>query len=297
MKNQIDLHVHTTASDGVYSPTEVVKKAKEKGLVALGITDHDTINGLKEAILVGKKLGLEIVPGVEITTYWNEQDRREFHILGYYFNLESKLLNSILNHFQEVRIKRAEKIVKKLQGLNFIISYQDVRKLAKGTIGRPHLARAIIENKQNKRKLVKIFDKIPEISEFIEEYIILGKSAFVEKAGLEPKETIKLIHQNNGLAILAHPGWDLKAGEEGIIKQFIDWQVDGLEAIHSKKTKEDSLSCIQTFSSLAKKYSLLITGGSDFHADKKEEPGADLGLLNWNIKIPYELLGKMKKRL
>lgn len=296
MEKLIDLHVHTTASDGILTPTEVVKKAKKLGLSAIGIADHDTIGGVKEAMTAGKKFGLEVVPGVEITNYWSQQGRREFHTLGYYVDLDSELLNSTLNHYQQVRVKRAEKIVEKLQDLGFAITYQQVKKLAKGAIGRPHLARAVISNKHNKQLLNKAFGKMPDISEFIGAYIIPGKPAYVEKAGMEPDETINLIHQSQGIAVLAHLGWNLKIGEEETVKQFVDWGIDGLETIHGKKTKEESLECIGYFSSLAKKYDLLITGGSDFHGEWEGEPGAGLGLLNWDIKIPYELLEKLKKK-
>ena len=95
---------------------------------------------------------------------------------------------------------------------------------------------------------------------------------------------------------MAHLGWNLKIGEEETAKQFVDWGVDGLETIHGKKTKEESLECIKYFSGLAKKYNLLITGGSDFHGEWEGEPGAGLGLLNWDIKIPYQLLEKLKKK-
>ncbi len=297
MKKIIDLHVHTIASDGLYTPTGIVEKAKKAGLSAIGIADHDTIDGIKEAISAGKKLGIEVVPSVEITSYWSKQNRREFHILGYYIDLNNKKLNSTLKQYQQRRIERGRKIVKKLKDSGFAISYQKVRTLAQGAIGRPHLARAVIENKENEKKLIKIFNKIPDISEFIGAYIVPGKPAYVDKAGLEPDETIKLIHQAKGLAILAHPGWSLKISEGEIIKQFVDWKIDGLEAIHGMRTKEESLKCIRYFSKLAKKYNLLITGGSDFHADRKEEPGESLGLLNWKIEIPYELLERIKEKL
>jgi len=297
MKKLIDLHVHTTASDGIYTPAEVIRKAKEVGLAAIGVTDHDTINGVREAVRVGKKLGLEVVPGVEISSYWTEQERREFHILGYYVDLDSKLLNSTLNHYQQVRIERAKKIVKKLRNLGFSITYERVRKLARGAIGRPHLTRAVLENKENEKTLIEIFGKTPDFSEFIQTYIISGKPAYVEKAGMEPNETIKLIHECGGMAVLAHPGWNLEIGEERAIKQFIDWSIDGLEAIHGRGTEEESLKYIKYFSGLAEKHNLLITGGSDFHADRKNEPGTDLGLLSWNIEIPYALLEKLKEKM
>lgn len=296
MKKLIDLHTHTTASDGLYSPADLVKKAKKVGLVALGIADHDSINGLSEAMLEGEKIGLEIVPGAEITTYWAEQNRREFHLLGYYMDLKGKILNSTLDYYQKVREERGKKIVAKLRKLGFVITYERVRELAGGAVGRPHLARAVLEEKRNEGKLKDIFGQMPNLSEFIRAYLIAGTPAYVEKAGMEPRETIDFIHQNKGVAILAHPGWDLKIGEEETIKQFADWGADGIEAIHGKETKEDALACIKYFSRLADKYNLLITGGSDFHADREGESGAGLGLLNWEIDISYELLEKLKSK-
>lgn len=294
MEKLIDLHVHTTASDGIFTPTEVVKKAKNLCLSAIGIADHDTIGGVKEAMTAGKKFGLEVVPGVEITSYWGEQNKREFHILGYCFDLKSKLLNSTLDHYQQVREARARKVVERFQNLGFMITYERVKQLAKGAIGRPHLARAVLENKKNKKLLTQTFGKTPDFQEFFQAYLVPSKPAYVEKAGIEPEETIKLIHKCKGIAILAHLGWDLTISEEETVKQFVDWSVDGLETIHGRETKEETLECIDYFSSLAKKYDLLITGGSDFHLEEKGKPG--LGLLNWNIKIPYELLEKLKKK-
>lgn len=296
MKKLIDLHVHSTASDGILSPKDLVRKAKEASLSAISLCDHDTVNGLKEAMSSGAKMNIEIVPGVEITSYWKEKDRKEFHILGYYMDLVSDNLISTLKYYQGVRGKRAKEIVARLKNCGFKITYERVRKLARGAIGRPHLARAVIENLDNREYLNQIFGKTPNIGEIIESYIIPGKPAYVEKAGMEPRETIEFIHKNKGLAVLAHPGWDIKIGDEDTIKQFVEWKIDGIEAIHSKRTKEESLECINYFLPLARKYDLLVTGGSDFHAEKKEEPGADIGLLSWGISIPYELLEKLKKQ-
>lgn len=292
MKKLIDLHIHTTASDGVLIPAEVVKKAKKAGLAAIGITDHDCLAGLPEAFAAGRKFGLEIVPGAEISTYWSKQGRREFHVLGYYMDLKNQKIRSTLEFYQKVRQKRAEEIVKKLQEEGWRVSYEKVKELAAGAIGRPHLAQAVIANRENAKKLRGTFGGLPDTGEFIVAYLVKGKPAYVEKAGMEPEETIKLIHQAKGVAVLAHPGWDLKIGEEDVIKQFARWKVDGLEAIHGKETKEDCLKCIDYFSGLARKYGLLITGGSDFH--KCSSGGAGLGLLGWGIEIPYELLVRLK---
>lgn len=294
-KAEIDLHVHTTASDGVHSPTEVVKMAKKIGLKALGVADHDTIDGLPEAMRAGKKYGVEIVPGVEITNYWSEQNRREFHILGYYCDSKNKKLNDTFKHYQQIRLERAKKIVQALQKLGWQVTFEQVQKIAGGAIGRPHPARAVLQNPANKTKLKKVFGKIPALGEFIEAYIIRGKPAYFPKAGLEPDETIALIHQAGGLAVLAHPGWNLKPDEEWVLKQLVVWKLDGIEVIHSKRSKKETLQTIRRYVPLAKKYNLLVTAGSDFHGSKPGEPGNELGMLKWQIEMPYELLEKMKE--
>lgn len=292
MEKLIDLHVHTTASDGFYSPSQIVKKAKDLGLSAIAITDHDTIDGVRPSLSAGKKLGLEVVPGVEITTRWKKQNNREFHILGYYINLADKKLNSLLKYCQKQRLQRARKMIKKLQDLGFKINLTQVQNLAQRAIGRPHLARAAIEN--NQKKLIQIFGHLPDLDEFFESYLRSGQPTYVRKTVPEPEQVIRLIHQSQGLAILAHPGCDLEIGEEEIIRQGVSWGLDGLEAICAKETKKESLKYIQYFSTLARKYKLLITGGSDFHNDQTK-PG--LGLLNWKMKIPYQLLKELKKAL
>lgn len=296
MKAQIDLHLHTTASDGLHSPTEVVEMTKDLGLKAIAITDHDTIDGLPEALAAGQKYGLEVIPGVEITNYWSAQNRREFHTLGYFIDLKNKKLYTTLAHYQQVREDRARKIIKALQNLGYRVTYESVKKIAGGVIGRPHPARAVLAEPQNHPLLTENFGIIPSIGEFIEAYIVPGKPAYFEKAGLEPDETIELIHQANGLAVLAHPGWNLKFGEEGLVKQFSAWGIDGLEAIHGKRTKADTLEAIRYFKPLAEIFNLLITAGSDFHAKKTNEPGNEIGLKSWQITMSYDFIGKMKEK-
>ena len=298
MKGQIDLHVHTTASDGGYSPEEVFKKAKDVGLSAIAITDHDSVGSIERAILIGKKMEIEFIPGIELTTYWSEKNDREFHILGYYFDYKNKELLSVLEKCQKERENRAKKIVKKLNKLGFTILFKEVDELAKGSIGMPHIADVVIKNSENKNKFFEIFEKIPNVGEFIEKYMTIGKPAYTKKYAIEPFEAIDLIHKANGIAILAHPGWDILIGEEFVIKQFAEWGADGIEAIHGKETEGESKKCIEYFSEMAKKYNLIITGGSDFHSDKDNKPGSDrgLGLLKWKIDMPYEILERLKEK-
>ncbi len=292
MENLIDLHVHTTASDGELSSKQVVEKAKEIGLSAISIVDHDNVNAIGSGRSWGKRLGIEVVPGLELTTYWREQNLREFHILGYFINYHSSLLLNTLAHFQKVRENRAYKMLEILESLGFVVDYDYLKKIAVGSIGRPHVARTVIENKKNWQKLREIFGKIPNFSEFIVEYIIPGKVAFVEKEGLEPKEAIGLIKKVGGLSVLAHPGYDVAFEEEKLLEQFAHWGLSGLEAIAPIGDKENTLQCIDFFSDQAKRLGLLITGGSDFHYEGKPEAG--MGLLKWGIKIPYSLLERLR---
>jgi len=296
MKKLIDLHVHTTASDGDYSPEEIVKMAKDSGLSAIAISDHDSVSGIEKAIKSGKENQIEIVPAVELTTYWSEKNRKEFHILGYYFDYKNEELLSILNKCQKNREERAKKIIEKLNKLGFVIVYEDVDKLAKGSIGMPHVAEVVVKNPINQKKIFDDFGEILTIDKFIKIYMTIGKPAYTEKRAIEPFEAIDLIHKIGGVAVLAHPCWDVQIGDEFTIKQFVDWKVDGLEVIQGKETKEESLTYIEYFSSIAKKYNLLITGGSDFHSDKDNKPGGErgLGLQKWGIEISYEVLENMK---
>lgn len=304
MSKLIDLHVHTTASDGDYSPEEIVKKAKDIGLSAIAIADHDSVAGIEKAIRAGNDLSvqagmdIEIIPAMELTTYWSKKDNKKFHILGYYFDYKNEELLSILEKCQRSREERAKKIVEKLNELGFVITYEKVDELAKGSIGMPHIAEVVIKNLENEEKFLNIFKKIPDVGEFIKGYLVIGKPAYTKKYAIEPFEAIDLIHKVGGVAVLAHPGWDIPFGDETIIKQFADWGIDGIEAIHGKETKEESEKYIKYFSEMAKKYNLIITGGSDFHSDKDGKPGGDrgLGLLKWDIEIPYEILEDLKSK-
>ncbi|TSD03087.1 MAG: PHP domain-containing protein [Parcubacteria group bacterium Athens0714_16] len=299
MGKLIDLHVHTTASDGDYSPEEIVKKAKEAGLSAIAISDHDSVGSIEKAIHAGNKIGVEVVPAVELTTYWSKKDNKEFHILGYYFDYKNEELLSVLEKCQRSREDRAKKIVEKLNELGFVITYEEVDELAKGSIGMPHVADVAIKKIENKKKFIDIFGKIPDVKEFIHEFMIIGKPAYTKKYAIEPFDAIDLIHKmGGGVAVLAHPCWDVPFGDESIIKQFADWGIDGIEAIQGRETKEESEKYIKYFSEMARKYNLIITGGSDFHSDKDGKPGGDrgLGLLKWNMKIPYEILKNLQNK-
>lgn len=288
----IDLHLHTTASDGILTPTQMVKKAKEIGLSAIAITDHDQVAGVEEGIEAGEKLGIEVVPGVELSAYWKEKDRKEFHLLGYCIDHRNKKLLKRLDFFQKERVRAAKKHLGLLAKVGYKIEWADVLKLAKGSVGKPHIIRACTDNPLNYDLFVKEFGQIPSINDFVQRYMKRGQPAHVEKAGFEPKEAIDLIHEVGGVAVLAHPCFDIPEGEAEIVKTLVVWGIDGLEAIAPYKTPPETKPKIEYFTKLAKDNNLIITGGSDYHG--LDGVGAGMGLLKWGFSIPDKILESLE---
>lgn len=245
----IDLHVHTTFSDGLLTPEEIVDLAVKKGLDGIAITDHDTIKGIdrarKRSVLYNK---FTVIPGIEFSCdYYDE----EVHILGYFIDHKSSELIKLTNKLKNERIKRGYKIIDKVNSIGLNISIDEVKKFAKHDfIGRPHIANALIE---------KGFAN--NIEDAFNRYLIKGKTGYIKRYKLSIIETIQLIHRIGGTAILAHPGL---LNNEDIIKYTIDNGIDGIEAIHTKHSKKES----DKFIGISKKNNLIITGGSDFHGEK-----------------------------
>ncbi len=288
----IDLHLHTNASDGVLTPERLVEKAKKLGLSSIAITDHDQVSAIFPALKEGERQSIEVIPGVELSCYWTEQNRKEFHILGYFIDFENKEFLEKLAFFQNERLNRAKKILKLLADLGYQSDWQDLLKLATGTIGMPHVAKICLENPKNKERLLTDFGPGASVGDFIEKFMIRGKSCYVQKAGFEPLQAINLIHQVGGVAILAHPCFDLKEGDLITIKALKNWGIDGLEAIAPFKTKQQTIKKINYFSKVARENKLLITGGSDYHGI--DGVGAGIGLLEWGMEINQEILQELK---
>jgi len=241
-----DLHVHTIYSDGLFSPKEVINLARKKGLNGIAITDHDTVKGIYPALNISKNLNeFQVIPGVEFGTIFEDE---EVHLLGYFIDYTSKKLLDALNMLKENRIKRGIKIVEKLNSLGMKLSIHDIKKFVKDDyIGRPHIGKALVEK-----------GYVMSLEEAFEKFLDKGKPAYVQRKTLTLKETIDLIHEVNGIAILAHPGL-LK--NKNIINKCIQFGIDGLEAIHSKHSANDVRMCIK----IARMNNLIITGGSDCH--------------------------------
>lgn len=276
-----DLHIHTSASDGSYSPTEIVDLAKKQGLRAIAITDHDTIEGNKEAITAGRDRGVEVIPGVEISVEWN---RIPIHILGYYIDWENNKLALQLKRLVVFREERNPQIVKKLNLLGVRLSYDEVKRVAgEGTVGRPHFAQVLVEKGYVKNE-DQAFNK----------YLKRGASAYVEKKRLDPQEGIHLIKDAGGIAVLAHPFTTdgiVDREMEQFICRFRQLGIEGIEALYPLHTHQQTLQLQE----IAKKYKLLITGGTDFHG--KQKPHVRLGRGFGTMQIPYQLVIEMKKAL
>jgi len=240
-----DLHTHTTASDGLMSPQEVVRWASIKRLKAVGITDHDTVNGIAPAIEASEGYGVEVVPGIELSTIY---EKEEIHILGYYIDYKAQWFMDILKKIQNSRFERAERIVDKLQNMGVDITLEQVKDIAEdGAIGRPHIARAMI----NKGYITNIKDAFRG-------YIGKGGPAYVDRYKLECAEAVEIIRKLGGASVLAHPGL-IKSKE--YIGRILDLGIDGIEAYHSKHDDDT----VRYALAVAKSRKLLITGGSDCH--------------------------------
>jgi len=264
----LDLHTHTNASDGNLTPTQLVKKAKQLGLSYLAKTDHDTIGLTVEFLNAGKKYKLHTIPGIEISAQFQN---KSVHIVGLNINYQNKKIIQYTKTYTHIRQIRSTKIISKLKKLGWHI---DAKQLQRQLIGRPHMALAVIKHPQNKMRLKKEFGAIPRFGEFINAYITPGKSAYVPKSKhISAPDAINLIHQVNGLAILAHPL--TKSNEfnysQQHLKNLLKLKFDGLEVYSSEHT----LIEIKKLLLLAKKHKLLISGGSDYH-----DPDNDLGKYN-----------------
>ncbi len=295
----IDLHTHTIHSDGALSSEELVRKAKENNLAAIAVADHEDTDGIDDAIRFGKKLGVEVVPAVEITTYADPET--EHHILGYFIDYKDKKFQKKLAVIQDARQRKSEKVVKKLNSLGFEINYGDLKALASGTIVSPHIAWSVINDLENRKKLKKEFGGVPNTGEFIRKYLIPGGPAYVLREAPTPKEAVDMIHSVGGVAVIAHPCWTVvkKEGDKLVFddKEFerlAKTGIEGVEALAHRESEEDTKMCIDHFTDLAKKHKLLVTGGSDFHGFGSA--GKDLGFSNFYLKVPYSVLEDLKKR-
>ncbi|MCR5667010.1 MAG: PHP domain-containing protein [Eubacterium sp.] len=273
----IDLHVHSTASDGTFTPTELIAQAKESNLLAMALTDHDSIDGLKEAQKAADEADIEFVPGIELST---DHNGKELHVVGLYLDQENKKLNENLVNFVNERDGRNAKMCELLQKEGFDITMEKLLAFAgTGVLTRAHFANYLVDN-----------GYVKNIKAVFNEYLGNDCRCFVDRTLIQTTEAIKLIKQAGGVAILAHPGLYSYGDEQmrAALDLFKEAGLDGLEAIYSTYSSADE----RYFKELSKEYGLLISGGSDFHGTNK--PDIKLGTGKGSMFIPYEVLQKIK---
>lgn len=274
MTKSADLHVHTNLSDGTFSPERVVEHSKAKGLDAIAITDHDCCKGIDPAIIIGRELDVEIIPGVELTA---ELEESEVHILGYFIDWQNASFVKKLDEIIKVRNERAKEILRKLREYKIDIQDEELFGLiCGGSVGRLHIAQLMVR-KGFVRSIRKAFKK----------YIGDRGKCYVRKFKLSPKEAVDMIKDVGGVAVLAHPNTvNIKdKNTSDIVSLLVKDGIQGIEVYHSEHKTEDE----NKFKDLAEKYNLLITGGSDCHGFGKSE------VLIGKVKVPYKLVEELKK--
>ncbi len=256
--NTFDLHVHSRVSDGQHDIKELLLMAKVNGLKIISITDHDSVDALEEGVSIGSDFNIRVIPGVEISA--EDENRTSIHILGYGIDYKDQNLLDRLQKCQIRRIERAKKMLTYVQKLGFIVEWGDVMKFVKGnSITSPHIAKAVLNRPENKKRLGKIF----HYSDFINIYLRNRKQDKINQDKLTIKEAVELIHKARGVAIWAHPiiSSNKVSALEQFLQKLIKLGLDGMEILAPTHTKDD----INFLHKISKKYNILYTAGSDFH--------------------------------
>ncbi|HZF02371.1 MAG TPA: PHP domain-containing protein [Methylomirabilota bacterium] len=265
-----DLHLHTSFSDGTFSPEELVLHAQKAGLSCIALTDHDTVEGCARAATAATAVKMEFIPGTELTA---EHDDTELHVLGYFLDTQNKKLLAEIAKFQSVRQNRIHEMVARINEMGVPLKAESVFAMANcKSPGRPHVARAMVKA-----------GLISNLDEAFDRFLKKGRPAWVPKSKISALEAIELIHQAGGLAVMAHPG--LNRTDE-IIPALVEAGMDGIECFHTKHSTVTS----ERYLEIADKYNLLVTGGSDCHGFSKNKP------LIGTVKLPYQHVEKLKAK-
>ncbi|AHG91129.1 PHP domain protein [Gemmatirosa kalamazoonensis] len=264
----VDLHLHSTASDGALAPEAVVDAARAAGLAAIALTDHDTVGGVDAAIRAGQSLGVRVIAGVELSAH---DGAMEVHLLGLHI-ARVDLMASALARFRDDRVTRAEQIVAKLNAIGVPLTVDAVlAESGGGAVGRPHVARALVKG-----------GFVADEREAFYRYLATGKKAYVDKPRLEVADAVRLVHEAGGIVVWAHPGSE---GRRERVERFVAAGIDGLEVRHPSHNADD----IDRLTALADFFRLVPSGGSDWHG----QPGARaIGMMN----VPAEWLAVQERR-
>lgn len=277
MERYIDLHTHTVNSDGSMTATELVRHAKEHGLAAIAITDHDTVNGVREALDEGARIGIEVVRGIELSA----QSDTETHILGFDLDIHNQSLQTALQKALTTRRERIAETSELLKQLGFDVPVEEVYALAPGGIvGRAHHARLMMEK-----------GYVKSVKEAFDKYLACGRPAYCDRQAMTAKESVELIKDCGGYAFLAHPHLTKKPDDVlfDFLKELKGYGLDGLEGYYTDYTPEMQ----EKYQNMARELNLKICGGTDFHA--KMKPHIQIGVGLGNMKIPYSVLENIRK--
>lgn len=277
-ENRVDLHAHSTASDGTYSPAGIVQLAKEIGLRAVALTDHDTVAGIAEALDAGQKLGVEVLPGIEISA---DYESTGAHVLGYLVDPNSPALQEVIDWFVAERETRNQAIVDKLAADGFPISIPELKaKFPHTMLGRPHIGQLLVEK-----------GCVGSVTEAMDRWLWDGQPYFMPRQHLPAADAIRLIRKAGGVAVIAHPleyGYD-KKGVERLIQTGCELGAGGVECHYSGYTPEEE-AMLESFATAR---GMVITGGSDFHGPRKPY---QLGTGTGSLRIYYSAVEALKAR-
>ena len=276
---RIDLHTHSLCSDGAQTPTDVVRTAKEAGLSAIALSDHDSIAGVQEAMDAGKALGVEVIPAVELSA----QSDTELHILGYFVDIHNKKLQDMMAYALQVRNERQEEVCRKLNEQGFDITMDELRAEAGGNdvLCRAHFAQIMVRK-----------GYAESVKDAFNRYLSVGCYAYSNRQALTGPEAVSLIREAGGIAVAAHLHLIKKPDDElkEYLKSLIPYGLDGVEGYYSDYTEDMN----QRYRAMAKELGLVISGGTDYHGANK--PHLSIGKGRGELEIPYSVLEGLKAR-
>ena len=285
---RVDFHMHTTHSDGSYTPRELMRSCKEKNLACVSVTDHDTMSSFEACEIEARNLGIELIPGIEISAQF---EPGTLHILGFFLNRTHPELNARLEEIQKARRERNPQVIEKLNRLGIAITLEEVeRESARGTaerpgaqqIGRPHFAKALLAK-----------GAVKSLQEAFDQYLAKGRPAYVDKRRLTSREAIQMINDAGGIASVAHPKQMRldRAALEKEIGRMVSEGLGAMEVYHSCQGPAEN----KIYLAITQHFGLAVTGGSDFHGANK--PGVDLGCLGENVCLGYEMVEALRERI
>lgn len=275
---RIDLHLHSTYSDGSYPPSEVVKRAHQTQVTALSLTDHDTTDGIAEASEAAAQFGIEVIPGIEISSLHNG---RETHILGYFIDHDDHQFQEHLASLRSSRHERIPRIISKLTAMGLAISYEEIKAVAgQGSIGRPHIAQVLIDKHY-----------VRNVDEAFSRYLGEGSTAYVSRTLPDTAEAIRWIRDIGGVASLAHPSWVRNSVRElrVVCDELKSLGLQGVEVFYSTHNRRQT----SDYHNMVHHLELLMTGGSDFHG--KTKPDIHVGIGRGNLKVPENILEPLRQ--